>query len=669
MNQICHNGYTFTGPLEPRERKGITIIGPDFFSEDENGKLLSPIASVFPKYNTIISIRGIHAMHASMMVDFLKAKRKQSGLEDLSEDQELSVYLDAVALVIRDAFLLIRSDPENMDHVFAADEIIQSLVPKERIQFTGLHLAQVRKSLRKRGESWRMSPAPRSVQEICRYVRASRVQVGTGLTVYYNAPTGGRFLTYAECMRIRPLLREDTEEALARLREIVDLFACENTWGNRELSFFLPTGKYLDARIIEHLIPLLEHPPARDRLYEIEAVFDHFAADFAEAAGPDLMEDDPKNAVWRTTMFCRLYDINEQEMEEWALGLSPEFHLNVKWLPGAAVCDNLLEFDSGVSPRSRGLISYLWDESGGFNAINLGRVEFSQTERDITGEERDVYLVVLTLHTGQECIRLLRLLKWDVFHRLKLGQPLDQAVAETLRYRDYIFDRLHAAAELGFPILQYTEIRIEEDLPGLGRVPVFFFERKYIPGIVTDKIPLIHYGKPEFIVNLAQLLGAAAVFSLVLGRSSLNTGKIFYDDGDELIQLNQAAIPNRLVIIETTGSFADWTSPLITLLPQCLSRFRIHLEKALHAGVPFHAIELAVQGFSDALAEKTAQVKEIVESPFSAVRDLFKDRPLVPGGIRNRWEGIIARLEATDENELKDYVLNSPELHFGNRSS
>ncbi|MHC1726936.1 MAG: hypothetical protein AB9866_13170 [Syntrophobacteraceae bacterium] len=666
MSFSQEDDYTFTGPLKPRVSGGVTFIGPDFFAEDEYGNLLSPIASVFPKFRTIITVRGIHACHASMMIEFLRQEYSKRDPGDL-QHLESEIYQDAVALLLRSPLILVRSDPADMERVFAADEILQSFLPKERIQFTGLHIPDVRKKLRLRGESWRISPPPKSIPEICQYIRSSKLQVITGLKVYYNAPTGGRFLTYNEFMRIRPMLKDDPTEALARLKEMLNLFRRVNNRGSRELSFFLPAGQELHFDGLRELILFLEGIPEKGipengQTAEAEDRFDRFAAQFANAAGPELVIDDENNPVWRTTMFCRLYDINEQEMEEWSLGLSTEFHLNVKWLPGATVVSGELRFDAVAARRVQGLISHFWKKTGGFISINVGHVEASQTRRDISGEERDVYLVVMTTSDGQETIRLVRLMKWDVIHRFKMGIPLDQAIEETIYYRNYIFDRLRAAAQLGFPILEYDEIRLDEELPGLGKVPAFFFDRQYVTGIVTDKIPISFYKDREFITALAPLLGIAAAFTLVLGRVSPRTGKIFYDDGDELIQFDYNALPNRLVIIETTGSFTDWTTPLVRLLPQCLSRFRLHLDKALDARVSLRVIHLSISLFAEALLNKIRETKRIAGPPHYAVHHLFQAKDPESGGIRHRWEGILARLAATDLSELENYIRTSPEL-------
>ena len=115
----------------------------------------------------------------------------------------------------------------------------------------------------------------------------------------------------------------------------------------------------------------------------------------------------------------------------------------------------------GRDPRVHGLIAHFWENSGRLLSINIGRIEESQSSRDISGEEREVYLVAMTTRDGKDSLRLLRLMKWDVIHRIKMGIGLEQAIEETFKYRDYIFDRLHAAAKLGFPILAYSEIRLE----------------------------------------------------------------------------------------------------------------------------------------------------------------------------------------------------------------
>ena len=156
-------------------------------------------------------------MQAATMLDYVRERVYEAESRELTAAEEESVYEEAVALLVRDNVVLIRSNPGNMERMFAADDVLRGLAPKERVQFTGSHLPEVRRELRRRGECWRMSPRPRSGREISSYVRNSRCTVGTGTVFYHDAHTGGRFLTYQEFLKIRPLIRENPAEAFARL--------------------------------------------------------------------------------------------------------------------------------------------------------------------------------------------------------------------------------------------------------------------------------------------------------------------------------------------------------------------------------------------------------------------------------------------------------------------
>ena len=108
-------------------------------------------------------------------------------------------------------------------------------------------------------------------------------------------------------------------------------------------------------------------------------LFDQFLNVFAQAAGPELLVDGVQHFSWRITMFFRLSGISEKEVEERILGLSPEFHLNMLWLPGARVVDHALQLEPGITPHVEGLIEYYWQAWPDMQYINVGRVETSQT--------------------------------------------------------------------------------------------------------------------------------------------------------------------------------------------------------------------------------------------------------------------------------------------------
>ncbi len=647
---------------EPRFLNGVTILGPDFFDVGEDGRPLSPIASAFPRHGIVVAGRGIHAMQAETALQYLRKGALQERGHELTADDEVNLYEDAVSLMVSNGRVLIRSDPEDMAHTFAADELLRRFLSKESIQFTGAHLTEVRDELRRRGECWRISPHPRSVEEIGSFIRASRIHVATDAIYFYSMLTGGRFLTYAEFMKIRPLIRTNRQEVLARVSEILHLADLVNDQGERELSFFLPAEKELDTALLKDLSAALQGGESPEAVEKQERLFDRFAGAFAGAAGAELQSNDEENLTWRTTMFCRLSDINEMEVEEWALGLSPEFYLNVRWLPGAQICCGELSFEQNTEPRVQSLIAYYFKEWEGLCSINVGRIESSQTERDRTGEQREVYLMVLELPDNAEEIRIVRMIKWDIMHRINRGVALNQAIAETLQYREYIYDRLKAAATLGIPVPAFRAIELTEHLKGLGWIPTIFFDRRYVPGVATDKIPARRYSDPEFVVRLAGLLGHAAGMTLAVGRASPLTGHVFFDDGDEVIQLDENGYPDRVILADTTGSFTDWISPMHTMVPHCLWHVAGHLDRARAKGVGREKLAEAVDNFTSSLGSEIGRLQEILREKSSSLAALFSERSLEPGGIRRRWEGVLDRLEHTSIGELLQVVADNEDL-------
>jgi hypothetical protein len=647
---------------QPRIINGLTVLGPDLFAIDQDGKPLSPIAVIFPNLRFLVAGRGIHAELVAVGEEFLRSRILETEKRDLTEEEEQGIYENVISLLTRGATVLIRSYPDDMERVFAADELLQGILSKEYIQFTGVHIPEVREQLRKRGENWRISPPPRSAIEIGQHISASRVHVKTGATYYLNAQSGERFLTYEEFIRIRPLLREAPGEALSRLKEITHLSSLINDQGVPELSFFLPAKNRLTTTLLVELISLLEDTASPEDVERAEGIFDEFAISYATAAGDELIVDGGKHTTWQTTMFCRLYDLDEELVEERTLGLSPEFHLNVRWLPGAHLRGSKVAFEANVQLRVHNLIEYFLQSRPGIGSINVGRVESSLTERDRTGEEREVYLVVLGLPDGREEIRLVRLMKWDVIHRLKQGFPLSQAIRDTIRYRDYILDRLRAATALEIPILKYDSIQFAEEVQGIGQIPVFFFDRRYVVGMVSDKIPLPYYAKKGFVIRLGRLLGIAAAASMVLGRASYHRGDLYFDDGDEVIQMDAEKLPERLIISETTGSFTDSTTPIAALLHQCLSHLAVHLKKARERGISEEGLRMAVEAFAEALRADIERMQSLLNERSAALHSLFGDKTSEPGSVRARWKSMLERLAATDTGELQDAAFGSPHL-------
>ena len=163
-------------------------------------------------------------------------------------------------------------------------------------------------------------------------------------------------------------------------------------------------------------------------------------------------------------------------------------------------------------------------------------------------------------------------------------------------------------------------------------------------------------------IRLGRLLGIAAAASMVLGRASYRRGDLFFDDGDEVIQMDAEKLPERLIISETTGSFTDSTTPMTALLPQCLSHLAVHLTKARERAIAEEDLKIAVEAFAEALRAEIERMQSLLSDRSSALHSLFGDQSSEPGSVRARWKSMLERLAATDPGELEDAVLRSPYL-------
>ncbi len=653
----------------PREINGITIIGDDFLARDHAGSLLNTLATVFPRFHLAITGRNeIHGMQVDRAIDYFKNRIPQAEEACLAEN----ICRDAVCINIIRGKIVIRIEQDDIAKGMAADLLLQRFMPKSAIQFTGLHIFEVRRALRRRGEIWRFSTPPIIERDFSDLLFHCKTQIKTGMRFLHNKHTGEHILTYQEAEAIRRLFPDHTHEALTRIQEIIQLRHMINQQGYPELSFLVPAGRSPDVGMLEKVFECLapggceknaDKGPeqAAFRIKEAQTFYDRFLQEFADQAGAELLRDDPGNALWRAMVLCRLYNIDERTTAEWALGLGSEFYLNIRWLPGAMISGDDIRFEPEAPKRIRRLIQYYRQFRKDFVSINVGSIVSPLTDRNQTGEEREVFIITLTLPDDRRDIRHIRMSKWDVVHRIKQGLSLEQAINETRLYRDFILDRLAAIRTLGLPIPEFKQIDIEDEF-GTDIIPVYYFEREYIRGIATDKIPSLFYSRAGFFSRLALLLGQAAAASLVVGRIDYRSRQLYYDDGDEIILLNTAGLPSAFMLLETTGSFKDWMTPVDQMLPHCLEHLAQHMSEARQQGVDEPEFSKAVGAFADGLTREIRRMQVLLDDPANRLWSLFADRSLETGGIRDRWEGVLNRLGRTDDKHLERLIYKSPYL-------
>ena len=213
-------------------------------------------------------------------------------------------------------------------------------------------------------------------------------------------------------------------------------------------------------------------------------------------------------------MFAALLAQRDETIsEETFLGLSSEFYMQIEWLPGGRIEEGELVLDpifdeferNPNSPelrilcddKARGFIFNFVREFGDLEYVNIGRIIGSLSQRPSAAGRRDVYVAEIKQEgTPQPFVRILRMQKWGIREHLEENKDLLRAIMEAEEYTDYILDRRLGCRQLGMNLPPRIVTRkISERYRGARHeyegqmIWSTYFERDYIVGIATDKIP------------------------------------------------------------------------------------------------------------------------------------------------------------------------------------
>lgn len=640
----------------------VKIVGQHPFAKDGQGKVISRIATVFPEGRTLVTLPGIHATQRIAYVEAINASRRQRGLDPLSREEELAAWEDAVDLIIEDETILIRPDPDNMPLAFLADELLQELFSKHRIQFLYTLNEKVRTAIKRRGECWRITPLPRQPHEMEHLIRTARIGIGGREIYLYNRSSGTRWLTFASFASLDLL---DDAELRQHLVEIQQYAAKINPRKGPEVAFY-PSGSLTAGDMAAFDFAALA--PG-----DLRRAFDDLRQRFRAGVPPELLHDAPEDPQWRNRICAVLIGRDEEVVsEEMLLGLSPEFFLQVEWLPGGRIEQGELIFDSVleeeplvdddlgysfIDDKPRKFIFNFVRQYGNLEYVNIGRVVSSLARRRPFPGRRDVYVVqVKQRDSDREIISVIRMQKWGVRERLDEGKSLLQAMRESEEYTEYVLDRRLGCRQLGMNLpSRVTDGRINErysgnqrDLEGL-MIWSPYFERDYIHGVATDKVPLHRFQNEEFALAFARLLGRAAAVNLVVGRCD-HQDNVLFDDGDEVLVEDAAGIPVEIVVADQTGTFKDYQRDLRFLAPAYADAINRRAEHVSN-------LEAFATTYLDAFADRLAAIQRYYRWRRRAFDTLFKDRPRDErGSFAFRWEQVLARLDRSDPQELKDLI-------------
>lgn len=646
----------------------LEIIGPHPFTKDLNAQLVVRIGTIFPEYTALYTeVPGVHAWQRLSFLDRLNEERTSSGQAPLTPMQEETISINSVDLIFEDNFILIRPDPCRMDLAFAADDLLQSITSKQNIKFLNVSDPRVREAIKQRGESWRLSSIPKSREAKQQVIFGSKVRIH-GLPIYfYNRLTGTRWLT---CHQFEALGTLQDPALAAHLQEIGDHAFRRNRLGRPEVDFFAADIRRFGAREFAGNDFLRMNSAALRSKYE--ELFQHFKSSVHEA----FRTDDCSNKAWCERMLSTLFlEGNEAQTEQILSGLSPEFFMQVEWLPGGRLEEGEFLFDpvfeeAAAHPestqlqrlcdsRAQGIILNFIRDYGDLAYINVGRVpESLSLDRPLQHGRRGVYLAELVTHRERHPIkRLLRLQKWGVWEHLDEGKDLLQAIEESDEYTDYWLDRRLACRQLGMNLCRRVVMRrLIETYRGANKayhgcsIRTTYFEREYLRGIATDKLPWDRYSRPGYALRFAELLGDAAASSNIVGRSLENGTAPVFDDGDEVVCEDENGLPVDIMVADHSGAFGNYQDSL--------ESFGAHYARPVNSRTTLVPDPRAfAASYLGAFRQEFLRIQGDYRKRRRAFDNLFKHCKYDPAGsLAYRWECALRRLDKTHIDSIMEAI-------------
>ena len=641
------------------------LLGPSPFAHDAKGQLITRIGTIFLRTPGLVTTRGIHAMQRMEWIDELNRRRREAGKPELTAAETEAELASSVDLLFDEQYALIRPDPRQMALAIRGDEFLQRYISKRRIRYLNIQNKQVRDALRRRGEAWRMAPMPLYEEELRQLIEEARVGIDGRAIYYYNRLTGTRFLTLAA---FRSLGALSDNELRSLLIEIQRNLPKRNRFANPEVAFFPVNALRADA--------LEDYDFASMDSVALRKAYNSIGLEFASGVTqPSLTHDNPDNADWRKALSSALIHApNETGVSAVIEGLSPEFFMQIEWLPGGRVDEGELFFDpifceADMHPedvqlqqlcdhRARGIFFNYLREYSQVEYVNIGRTRRSLSGRTGQGPRASVYIVELKeRYRAEPQVKIIRVQRWTVASHLQKGRSLLDSIVDAEDYTDYVMDRRLGARQLGMHLpatmipRTFRETVTAKD-GTVYNVCTGYFERDYIPGRATDKTSDALFASMDFCVGFFRLLGQAAAPNMIIGRAKVDGGDTIFDDGDEVINLNAFGLPESLILSEPTGAFVNYDRPYVETLPAYAAA--INRRKDL---IPDPA--LAAQVFVNAFEDELARIQRVYRDRKLGFDMLFRDRPMdTNGSIAYRWKCVLERLNAVNAHALAMNLLD-----------
>jgi hypothetical protein len=641
----------------------LRLIGPHPFAKDNGGQQLTRIGTLFPDQSILYTqAPGVHAWQRLAFIELLNAERSGQDRPPLTSAEEEQLCAGSVDLVFEADHVLIRPDPARIELALAADDLLQLVISKRQVKFLSVADPRLRDAIKQRGEYWRLSSLPKTHDGKRILVLGSKVSI-SGLAIYfYNRLTGTRWLTYQEFEQLGTL---DPPTLRRHLQEIADHGVRFNRLGHPEVDFFGVDQGHFGTKAFSSVT--YDQMPEQ----QLRGHYEDLKQQFRAAVPEVLAKDDLQNKTWTQRMLSTLFlEGNESETEQILSGLSPEFFLQIEWLPGGRfeegefLVDSV--FDEAAShpadaelqrlcdPRAKEIILNFTRDYGRLDYINVGRLpESLSLGRPQSEGRRGVYLVEFHVRDQEVPVRrFLRLQKWGVWEHLDEGKDLLESILESDEYTDYLLDRRLGCRQLGMNLCRRSVMRrLNEIYAGANErhrgqvIRTTYFERDYVPGIATDKLPVERFSRPGYACQLAALLGHAAASSMIVGRS-LTDARPAFDDGDEVVLEAEGGLPVEILVADHSGAFTEYTLPLQSFAED----YARPVNK--REGIVPEPIQFA-EAYLAAFHDQYTRIQNDYRKRRKAFDNLFRHCKYDPAGsFAFRWECVLRRLDGTEVEDI-----------------
>jgi len=634
----------------------LNIIGEKPLATGADGTLTSRIGTVFPHDGVLLTFPPTtHALQRIHYAKLLDKQRSADGKPPLSDIEKDALWATAVDLIMTGKDIQIRPEPEKMPLAFLADKLLQTLVSKRNIRFLRARNPTVQHAIRVRGEYWRISPHPQEDEDIIAAIEKSKIAIGGAPIYFYNAASGTRYLT---CQAFAELALLSDEALRQHLVEIRDFSAKRNKHYYKEVAFFGAATTFDETAFKGLGFELASIAQLRTWHAELEAKFKGAVPQHLRCAPDDF-------ALWRNDFVKALTDEQNGPIAETVVGaLTPEFFRKVKWLPGGRIENGVLVFDpifenritfkddkelaELCDERVKGFICNYVREFGSLEYVNIGWVAPSLCKHHRRNGHRVYIAEVKSRSEEKPVLRILRIQQWGVREHLDDNQTWIYALSQAMEYTQFILDRRLACWELGMPLPARIDTRTivemynnpQRDIHD-ARIWTVYFERDFIEGLATDKIPDPLMRDPDYALRVARLLGQAAAPNMVVGRTVDETStNIIFDWGDEMILSDADGHPNRIVVADHAGTYHNYMTPLEHFAPG-------YAQPVVKRADIVPDLAAFTEAYLTAISDRLLQMQAECTHQRKLFAALFQNSNKDKGSFSDRWVRVFNRLEET----------------------